>query len=232
MSKSLTHVAIIMDGNRRWAKAHGKSTLEGHEQGAETLREILEESVAQGIRYLTVYGFSSENWNRQESEVSALMSLMQRLLETEIQTLHEKGVRLRVIGDRSLLPQNTAYLIAEGERLTLDNDRIHLTIALSYGARQEIVNATKAISKRVLDGEVALDDIDEELFAGQLYTSDIPDPDLFIRPGGELRVSNFLLWQISYSELYFVDQYWPDFSREDYRKALEAFGTRQRRFGD
>ena len=232
MADQLKHVAIIMDGNRRWAKAHDKSTLEGHEKGSQALQRIVEASIELGVPYLTVYGFSSENWSRDKKEVGDLLELMRRLLEQEVEALHEKGVCLKVIGDRTLFPEKTAQLISDAEALTRTNKSLQLTIALSYGSRQEIVSAAKEVARKVRDDGMDPDNLTEDTFASFLYTSGTPDPDLFIRPGGELRISNFLLWQISYAEFYFTKTYWPDFSKAEYMEAIASYKNRDRRFGE
>jgi undecaprenyl diphosphate synthase len=232
MKNTLKHVAIVMDGNRRWAREHNLSTLEGHEKGSETLRAIVEESIVRKIPYLTVYAFSSENWNRDETEVCGLFSLMARLLKSEAETLHEQGVKLKVIGDRSLLSDEIRGLIQEVENLTKHNTALQLTVALNYGGRQDIVRATQKVAHEVLQGRLDVASITEEVVGVYLDTAGMPDPDLFIRPSGEFRISNFLLWQIAYAEFYFTPTYWPAFSREEYARAIAAYKTRQRRFGE
>jgi undecaprenyl diphosphate synthase len=232
MKNTLKHVAIVMDGNRRWAREHNLSTLEGHEKGSETLRAIVEESIVRKIPYLTVYAFSSENWNRDETEVRGLFSLMARLLKSEAETLHEQGVKLKVIGDRSLLSDEIRGLIQEVENLTKHNTALQLTVALNYGGRQDIVRATQKVAHEVLQGRLDIASITEEVVGVYLDTAGMPDPDLFIRPSGEFRISNFLLWQIAYAEFYFTPTYWPAFSREEYARAIAAYETRQRRFGE
>jgi len=232
MKNTLKHVAIVMDGNRRWAKERNLSTLEGHEKGSETLRAIVEESIVRKIPYLTVYAFSSENWNRDETEVRGLFSLMTRLLKSEAETLHEQGVKLKVIGDRSLLSQEAQGLIQEVEDLTKRNIGLQLTVAINYGGRQDIVRATQKIAHEVLENRLEIRSITEEVMGSYLDTAGMPDPDLFIRPSGEFRISNFLLWQIAYAEFYFTPTYWPAFTREEYGHAVAAYENRQRRFGE
>jgi undecaprenyl diphosphate synthase len=232
MKNTLKHVAIVMDGNRRWAKEHNLSGLEGHEKGAQTLREIVEESIAQKIHYLTVYAFSTENWNRGEAEVHGLFSLMTRLLKSEAETLHERGVKLKVIGNYQQLPKEVCTLIQEVEELTQHNTALQLTVALNYGGRRDIIGATQKIAQEVLDRGLDIASITEEMMGSYLDTADMPDPDLFIRPSGEFRISNFLLWEIAYSEFYFTPTYWPDFSREEYGRAIASYENRQRRFGE
>lgn len=231
MTQKLQHVAIIMDGNRRWAKENGRPSLEGHEKGAETLRAIVEESIRQGVPYLTVYGFSSENWHRSDEEVKGLMSLMVRFLHSEVEELHKNDVRIKVIGDRDALPEENRQLIEQAEEKTRGNKTLQLTAAVSYGSRQEMTAAVRRMTQEAVSGRLSPEDISEEIISAHLDTAGMPDPDLFIRPGGEMRVSNFLLWQISYAEFYFTDTYWPEFTPEEYKKALEVYAQRQRRFG-
>ncbi len=232
MNNTLKHVAIVMDGNRRWARNHNLSTLEGHEKGAETLRAIVEESIVQKIPYVTVYAFSSENWNREVHEVEGLFALMARLLKAEAKTLHEQGVRLKVIGSRQRLSDEIRLLLKDVEDLTKDNKALQLTVALNYGGRQEIVMAAQHVAREVLEKGYPIESITEDTFGSFLHTADMPDPDLFIRPSGEFRISNFLLWQSAYAEFYFTPTYWPDFSREEYGRAIASYYTRQRRFGE
>jgi undecaprenyl diphosphate synthase len=232
MKKIPQHVAIIMDGNRRFAKAKGMPSIKGHEAGSEALRGIIEESMAQKIRYLTVFAFSSENWNRDKTEVSSLFLLMERLFKKEIQALHDQNIRIRMIGEKKRLPKKVISLIEKGEDLTKDNTALNLVIALNYGARQEMVRGVQSLVAAALEGTLDKDMITEETFSNALDTKGMPDPDLFIRPGGEYRLSNFLLWQLSYAELYFSPVCWPDFSKECYQEALIEYDKRQRRFGE
>jgi undecaprenyl diphosphate synthase len=225
------HVAIIMDGNGRWATARGLPRVLGHKRGVETLRRILEASRTLGIRHMTLYAFSAENWKRPFPEISELMDLLRFYLTREIGQLHRKGTCLRVIGDRALLAPDIREKIAEAEALTQHNDRLYLTIALSYGARQEILQAARAIAERVESGELKAEAIDEALFASHLYTNALPDPDLLIRTGGEQRLSNFLLWQSAYAELYFTPVLWPDFTPEHLEEAIDTYSNRERRYG-
>ena len=215
-----------MDGNGRWAEARGLPRSEGHKRGADTAKEVLETCGEIGIPHLTLYTFSSENWNRPENEVSDLMNLLRYYLENELENLHQNGVRLRCIGDHTMLEDDIRTMIERSEKLTGKNDRLNLNVALSYGSRQEIVHAVRELMKAKQP-----DTVDEETLATYLYTSDIPDPDLLIRTGGEQRLSNFLLWQSAYTELYFTDTLWPDFSGEDLKSAVSEFHRRERRYG-
>jgi len=225
------HVAIIMDGNGRWAKAHGMPRAIGHKNGAEAVRRTVEAAVDAGVPYLTLFGFSAENWNRPPKEIGDLMGLLRIYLKSEIAELHRKGVRLIVIGDRERFEPDLVKLIEGAETTTAENNRLTLVLALSYGGRQEIVTAARALAQDVASGRISADEIDEDLFAGRLFTSGIPDPDLLIRTSGEERISNFLLWQMAYTELVFLDTLWPDFSAEDFSAAITEFNSRERRYG-
>jgi undecaprenyl diphosphate synthase len=225
------HVAIIMDGNGRWAKARGLPRTAGHARGAEAVRRAIESAGRLGIRYLTLFAFSSENWQRPEHEVRDLMGLLQRYLRSEIDELHAEGVRLNVIGERDKFSADTIALIDNAERLTAANTRLVLTLALSYGSRQEIVAAAQALAADCAAGRLRPDEIDEVAFARRLLTKDLPDPDLLIRTSGEQRISNFLLWQSAYAELFFTDTLWPDFGQADLEAAIASFRNRERRFG-
>ena len=225
------HVAIIMDGNGRWAKAHGLPRIAGHRRGAEAVRRTVTAAGEFGIAYLTLFGFSSENWKRPIGEVDDLMGLLRHYLRGEIAELHSKGVRLRVIGERARLPPDIVTLIGNAEGLTAENVGLRLTVALSYGGRAEIVRAARAIARDVAAGRLAADAVDEAEFARHLLTTDIPDPDLVIRTSGEQRISNFLLWQTAYSELVFTQTLWPDFGKADLEKALRDYHGRERRYG-
>lgn len=225
------HVAIIMDGNGRWAKARGMPRLVGHKRGVESVRDTVKSAQALGVRYLTLYGFSSENWRRPEAEVKDLMGLLRLYLRSEIAELHREGVRLRIIGQRTRLSDDIRALIDNGERLTQGNHTLTLTIALSYGGRDEIAYAAKQIAEAVKAGTLDPAEVDEETVASHLFTSDMPDPDLLIRTSGEKRISNFLLWQCAYAELVFIDKHWPDFSRDDLESAIREYHGRERRFG-
>lgn len=229
MKRIPTHVAIIMDGNGRWAAERGKERSFGHQAGVETVRRITSECVRLGVKYLTLYTFSTENWNRPEDEVSALMGLVLSSLEDEI--FMKNNVRFRVIGDVKRLPESVRTKLRETEEHTAANTTMTMVVALSYSARWEMTHALQNIVADVQAGRVHADDVNEELVGQHLETAFMPDPDLLIRTGGELRVSNFLLWQIAYSELYFCDTYWPDFNEADLHRAIIDFQSRQRRFG-
>ena len=225
------HVAVIMDGNGRWATSRGLERQAGHIEGAKTVRRITEASVEAGIRYLTLYAFSIENWNRPQDEVNALMSLLVKSLREETGLLMQHGIRLRVIGDTDSLSPDVRRELEETLRLTEANTRMDMILALSYGARWELVRAAKRMAQAVREGQLAADDITEARFGDFLCTAGIPDPDLLIRTSGELRISNFLLWQIAYSELYFTPVLWPDFTKEMFFEAIVNYQQRQRRFG-
>ncbi|MBU6507150.1 MAG: isoprenyl transferase [Alphaproteobacteria bacterium] len=225
------HVAIIMDGNGRWAKARGLPRIAGHRAGAEAVRRTLTASVELGIKYLTLFGFSSENWKRPVDEVSDLMGLLRHYIRGEIAELHRNGVRLRVIGERAKLPPDIVGMIDNAETLTAANDQLNLSIALSYGGRAEIALAARRLAEDVASGRLAPAAIDEDAFAARLLTAGIPDPDLLIRTSGEQRISNFLLWQTAYAELVFTPTLWPDFAKGDLEKALRDFYGRDRRYG-
>jgi undecaprenyl diphosphate synthase len=225
------HIAIIMDGNGRWAKARGLPRIAGHRRGAEAARRSVIAAAELGVPYLTLFGFSSENWKRPSTEIRDLMSLLRYYLRGEIAELHRNGVCLKVIGDLDRLDPDIISLIEHAEAMTRDNSRIVLTMALSYGGRAEIVGAVRAIARQVMSGSLAADAIDEECFARHLFTAQLPDPDLLIRTSGEQRISNFLLWQSAYSELVFTKTLWPDFSKNDLQQAIDEFWGRERRYG-
>jgi len=225
------HVAIIMDGNGRWAKARGLPRIAGHRRGAEAVRRTVTAAGELGIPYLTLFGFSSENWKRPLAEVDDLMGLLRHYLRGEIAELHRNGVRLRVIGDRGRLAPDIVTLIANAEALTRDNAGVNLTIALSYGGRDEIITAVRALIGKAAAGELSPEEIDEAVISEHLFTADIPDPDLLIRTSGEQRISNFLLWQCAYSELVFTKTLWPDFGQADLEQAIADYGGRERRYG-
>ena len=229
--KNPRHVAIIMDGNGRWAGARGLPRSVGHQRGAEAVRRTVEASIALGIGYLTLFGFSSENWKRPKAEVVNLMGLLGRYLKSEIAELQEKGVRFRVIGDRARLDEDIVKLIDQAEFLTKANDRLVLTIALSYGGRDEIAATARRLAERAADGTLEPALINEQMFGEALETSDIPDPDLLIRTSGEKRISNFMLWQCAYSEYVFLPTLWPDFGKDQLSEAIDEFCQRGRRFG-
>jgi undecaprenyl diphosphate synthase len=225
------HVAIVMDGNGRWARARGLPRAAGHRQGAEALRRTIVGAGELGIRYLTLFGFSSENWNRPSGEVQDLMGLLRHYLRSEIADLHGKGARLRVIGDRSRFDPDIVALIENAEALTRGNERLNLTLAISYGGRDEIVAAARALATDAAAGKLDPSAIDAAAFTRRLFTADLPDPDVVIRTSGEKRLSNFLLWQSAYAELVFVDKYWPDFGKGDLEDAVHEFQRRERRYG-
>lgn len=223
------HIAIIMDGNGRWATEHGKPRSYGHQAGVETVRRITSECTRLGVKYLTLYTFSTENWNRPETEIAALMGLVLSSLEDEI--FMKNNVRFKVIGDIERLPVEVQRKLQETIDHTANNTAMTMVVALSYSSRWEITKAMKDIAKKAVDGQLSVDDITEDTVSQSLTTASIPDPDLLIRTGGELRISNYLLWQIAYSELYFCDTFWPDFNEADLHKAIADYQHRQRRFG-
>jgi len=225
------HVAIIMDGNGRWAKARGLPRVAGHRRGAEAVRRTITAAAEFGISYLTLFGFSSENWKRPSGEVNDLMGLLRHYLRGEIAELHQQGVRLRVIGDRARLAADIVTLIDNAEQLTRDNTRLTLIVALSYGGRDDIVRAARKLADDVAAGRIKSSEIDEARMSASLFTAGIPDPDLLIRTSGEQRISNFLLWQSAYTELVFIDTLWPDFGRVDLEKAISDYHGRERRYG-
>jgi len=227
----VSHIAIIMDGNGRWAKERGLPRAEGHRAGAESIREVTEACIELGVKYLTLYAFSSENWNRPQNEVDALMKLLDRFLDDKATELDKQNIRLLAIGDLDRLPAATRKRLDRIQEQTKNHQTMTLVLALSYGAREEITAAVRAIAKAAVAGEISADQIDGELIARHLYTKDIPDPDLLIRTSGEMRVSNFLLWQISYSEIVIVKKMWPDFRQGDLFAAVEEYNKRHRRFG-
>jgi undecaprenyl diphosphate synthase len=225
------HVAIIMDGNGRWANARGLPRAAGHRQGAEAVRRTVAGAIELGISYLTLYGFSSENWKRPVTEVEDLMGLLRRYLQAEIAELHKKGIRLRVIGERSRLPRDIVRLIDDAETQTAGMSRLNLVMAISYGGRQDIAAAARHLAEEAAAGRLDPSAIDARRFSDALSTRGIPDPDLVIRTSGEQRISNFLLWQSAYSELVFVEKLWPDFGKEDLADAIREFEQRDRRYG-
>jgi len=225
------HVAIIMDGNGRWAKGKGKLRVFGHHNGVLSVRDVVEGAGEIGIKYLTLYTFSSENWNRPKYEVTAIMELLISTINKEIKKLMENNVRLNTIGDIDMLPKKCHDELVQAMATTAGNTGLVLTLALSYSSRREIVNAAKSMAKKVEAGLIKADDIDEDLFSQHLHTADMPDPELLIRTSGEYRISNYLLWQIAYAELYFTDKLWPDFRRDDLFEAILDYQKRERRFG-
>ena len=225
------HVAIIMDGNRRWARARGMPPIYGHRHGADAVRRTVEGCCRQGVRYLTLYAFSSENWRRPQTEVGELMNLLRYYLRKEISSLHENRIRVRVIGERNGLDDDIRELITHAETLTRRNDRLTMIVALNYGARAELVEAARAAARAVAAGEIEVEQIDEARIDGWLQTAGIPDPDLLIRTSGEQRISNFLLWQLAYTEFVFLDVPWPEFAEPHLLEALAVYGRRERRYG-
>jgi undecaprenyl diphosphate synthase len=225
------HVAIIMDGNGRWATARGLSRTEGHRKGSEAARQVVDIAKDMGISYLTLFAFSSENWNRPTDEVSDLMDLLRYYLKKETAELHKSGARILIIGDRERLPKDIVKLIENAESLTQDNKKITVVLALSYGGRQDILYAAKELARQAKAGEIDLDKVDENVFSQLLMSKGIPDPDLMIRTSGESRISNFLMWQLAYAEMYFTETLWPDFSKQEMEKAVAFFSSRDRRYG-
>ncbi|HNX84884.1 MAG TPA: isoprenyl transferase, partial [Bacteroidales bacterium] len=231
MSRLPGHVAVIMDGNGRWAHRRGRERVFGHHEGVKAVRKTVEASAELGVRYLTLYAFSTENWNRPDDEVSALMDLMIESINNETGTLVEKSISLRVIGDLSRLSEKVRNRLFETMKITSQGSRMTLVVALSYSSRWEISEACRRIAVEVREGRMRPDQIDEHTVSTFLTTSDIPDPELMIRTSGEKRISNFLLWQLAYTELYFTEKLWPDFGKEDFYKAVADFQKRERRYG-
>jgi len=225
------HVAIIMDGNGRWAQQRGKERYEGHLQGVEPVRAAVRAAVRNGVRYLTLYAFSTENWGRPAEEVDSLMELFCRSVASETPELCKQGVRLAMIGDRTRFPLKVQEYLAQAEQRTAGGERLTLILALNYSSRSELVRAVRRLARRVAEGELAVEAIDEQAVGRALDTAPYPDPDLVVRTSGEKRLSNFLLWQSSYAELYFPEVLWPDFTEADFDRALEVFAQRDRRFG-
>ena len=225
------HVAIIMDGNGRWAKKKGFQRVRGHQKGAEAVRQIVTASRETGVRWLTLYAFSEENWKRSRLEVQALMKLLKRFLKNELDEMLKNGIRLKTIGRTEKIPLDTRQILLDTIEKTAHNTGMTLTLALSYGSRQEIVDACRKIGGMIKNGDIGPEEIDEELISNCLYTAEMPDPDLLIRTSGEYRISNFLLWQLSYTELYVTPTLWPDFGKDEYLSALQNYQRRERRFG-
>jgi undecaprenyl diphosphate synthase len=225
------HIAIIMDGNGRWARKRGLPRVAGHKKGVDSVRDVVEACAQLGVKYLTLYTFSTENWNRPKDEVSTLMRLLVRSLKDETDELHQNNIRLTTIGDLSSLPDEVQVQLKEAIEKTKDNKRMTLNLALSYSGRWELIEAIRSIAIKVKNGEMNPEDINDKDFAGYLTTKNIPDPDLLIRTSGEFRVSNFLLWQIAYTEFYISDVYWPEFRRKHLYEAITGFHKRERRFG-
>lgn len=227
----LKHIAVIMDGNRRWAKEKNLPSAVGHKKGVDALKTAVKSCHKFGIKYLTVYAFSTENWNRKPEEVNFLMELLAHTIKNELNELYDNGVVIKFIGDLTQLNKKLQKILSDAEEKTKNNSGVRLQIAFNYGSRHEMVNAVKEISQKVLNKEVSLEEISEEMISNQLYTGGIPDPDLLIRTGGELRVSNYLLWQIAYSEILVTQQYWPEFDENSMSDAIKEFNHRQRRYG-
>jgi undecaprenyl diphosphate synthase len=225
------HIAIIMDGNGRWAKSQGKFRIFGHENGVKAVREVSEGCAELGVKFLTLYAFSTENWNRPKYEVNALMTLLVKTIRNETKTLMDNGIKLDAIGDRTTLPKDCIRELDEAIEITKDNTQMTLILALSYSAKWDIVNATRKIATMAKDGEIDVDDVNEELINKTLTTHKYPHPELMIRTSGELRISNFLLWELAYSELYFTTVLWPDYRKEHLYEAIVEFQSRERRFG-
>ncbi len=231
VTKLPLHVAIIMDGNGRWAKQHLLSRIKGHEKGAQTVRTIVKTCRETGIAHLTLYAFSTENWQRPKKEVDALMSLLVKFLESEHKDMIDKNIRLNAIGQIERLPEAVQRALDKTMTLTKKNDGMHLNLALSYGGRSEIVQMVRQIALKIKEGKIDPDLITSELISKHLYTSTIPDPDLLIRTSGEMRISNFLLWQIAYTEIFVTDTLWPDFTKEEFLSIIKDYQKRERRFG-
>ena len=227
----LKHLAVIMDGNRRWARVNGVSIKDGHRAGAEKLSDFVKWCIELNIKYLTVYAFSTENWKRDKAEVNDIMSLLKDYLTIKKDDFYKSGVKLKVIGVEDNVNENIINKIKSIEEYTKDNNKIQLNIAFNYGGRREIIDAVKHISKNVKDDILKIEDINEDLFKHYLYYEDIPDPDLVIRTGGDYRISNYLLWEIAYSEFYFTNIYWPDFSKDLLKNIINNFNQRERRYG-
>jgi len=225
------HIAVVMDGNGRWAKKRHLPRVAGHKSGVSATRRIVENCARLNLEALTIFAFSSENWNRPASEVSSLMSLFVTTLASEVKKLHRQNIRVRFIGDRSRFPEKLQARIIESESLTQDNTGLNLNIAANYGGRWDILNAVHLLQEQIQRGDIMVDSITEDLFTSSLSLADLPEPDLFIRTGGERRISNFLLWQLAYTELYFSDTLWPDFDDSEFQAAIDWYQGRQRRFG-
>ena len=230
-NKEVKHVAIIMDGNGRWAKQRDLPHLEGHRMGAEAVRETIRVAQELGVEYLTLYAFSTENWKRSKDEIDGLMTLLEEFINSNLEELNEKKIRFKTIGRIEEFPVATYNKIKEATESTKKNNKGTLVLALNYGGRAEIIDTVKKISRKVLEKELEIDEITEELFTDNLYDSSIPDPDIMIRTSGEFRLSNFLLWELSYSEIYISDVLWPDFDKAEFIKAIESCTNRERRFG-
>lgn len=226
-----SHIAIIMDGNGRWAKNKGLPRVAGHREGMKVINKIVRKANSLSVGYLTLYAFSTENWKRPKAEVEFLMRLPEQFLDKELPTLKENNVRVRIMGDESVLPSYTQRAVHRAVRETENNTGLILNFALNYGSRNELVNMVKAIGSDIKSGDITMDDIDEEMLSNKLLTHDLPDPDLLIRTSGEMRLSNFMLWQLAYSEFWFTNVLWPDFGEEDLEKAIITYQRRKRRYG-
>ncbi|KGF14419.1 UDP pyrophosphate synthase [Peptostreptococcus sp. MV1] len=231
LDKVPSHIAIIMDGNGRWAKSRFMPRTYGHKAGVETIRKVVKECSRLGVKYLTLYAFSTENWKRPKDEVSALMGLLVKYLRSELEELHRNNVKILTIGDISKLPDACIEELDRAKKETKDNTGLVMSLALNYGGRNDLVNAVRNISQEVLDGKISPDDIVDDTIASHLSTNESPDPDLVVRTSGEQRLSNFLLWELAYSEFYFTDIHWPDFDEKELQKAIYAYQSRDRRFG-
>ena len=231
LDKVPAHIAIIMDGNGRWSKSRFMPRTYGHMVGVETIRKVVKECSRLGVKYLTLYAFSTENWKRPKDEVSALMGLLVKYLRNELEELHKNNVKILTIGDISKLPQACIEELDHAKEKTKDNRGLVMSLALNYGGRNDLVNAVKKISQEVVDGKISVDDIGDDLISSHLSTKESPDPDLVVRTSGEQRLSNFLLWELAYSEFYFADVHWPDFDEKELQKAIFAYQSRDRRFG-
>nr|WP_297573924.1 isoprenyl transferase [uncultured Peptostreptococcus sp.] len=231
LDKVPSHIAIIMDGNGRWAKSRFMPRTYGHKAGVETIRKVVKECSRLGVKYLTLYAFSTENWKRPKDEVSALMGLLVKYLRSELKELHRNNVKILTIGDISKLPDACIEELDRAKKETKDNTGLVMSLALNYGGRNDLVNAVRNISQEVLDGKISPDDIVDDTIASHLSTNESPDPDLVVRTSGEQRLSNFLLWELAYSEFYFTDIHWPDFDEKELQKAIYTYQSRDRRFG-
>ncbi len=231
MEKTVKHVAIIMDGNGRWAKENGLKHLEGHKEGSKAVQRVIEAAEEFGVKYITLYAFSTENWKRPKMEVDGLMMLLRTFFDENLKKIIEKGVRVKAIGRLNQIPILTRKKLMNAVKVTAQNTKGTVILAINYGGRAEIVDAAKKIAQDAIDKKINIKNLDEELFSDYLYDSEIPDPELMIRTSGEFRLSNFLLWQLSYSEIYISDIYWPDFGKDEFKKALDCYYKRNRRFG-
>ena len=229
--KKIRHIAFIMDGNGRWAKSRGLKPLDGHNKGADTVSNVINYASGLGIRYITFYAFSTENWKRPLSEVTGLLKLLGKSIEDNLQSYLDRGFRVRILGRKNKVPLGLLNKLKNAEKLSVANKKMDIIIAFNYGSRLEIADAAKQIAKDVASGKLRPSKINEKVFAKYLYQPEIPDPDLLVRTSGEFRLSNFLLWQLSYSELYFTEKLWPDFDKDDFNKAIDNYYSRERRYG-